>query len=309
MKKFTFILTVLIEMTITSKAQYSNATLNGAWFLYQTPLSPYNDSLLCLVFDGNGNITDWDGFGSITGSNYSVNTSGVITGTLVIVGKGSMPLVGQLSSQNIGDLLADGTNFVLSRISNQGALTSSITGILSTDNCGQKTVTITLDNQGIVTSTTGLNAPVSGRIYADLGVFVGHFKTGASDSWDEFSIKGYYSNNTLNGEVVLDATSCGKTSVQLIRKDATSIISVNSNATKIEIFPNPTNDIITIQMNKVNIDLVEINLFNVTGNLVKSKKLKQNQQQINVGDLGNGIYMVEIKSKEWTEMQKLIIKR
>jgi len=27
--------------------------------------------------------------------------------------------------------------------------------------------------------------------------------------------------------------------------------------------------------------------------------LKQNNQQIKIGDLSNGIYMVEIKSKEW----------
>ena len=45
------------------------------------------------------------------------------------------------------------------------------------------------------------------------------------------------------------------------------------------------------------------------GALVKTETLVQNQQQINIGDLTNGIYIVEIKSKEWTENQKLIIQR
>jgi len=309
MKKFTIILTVLIALTITAKAQYSNATLNGAWFLYQTPLSPYGDSLGYIIFDGNGNITDFSGFGTFTGSNYSVNTSGAITGTLIVVGEGSFPLVGQLSSQNLGTLSADVMNFVLARISNPSALTNTISGILSTENCGQKTVAITLDNQGVVTTAIGLDAPVSGKVYADLGVFMGHFRTGASDGWNQFSIMGYYSNDTLNGKVGLDQTSCGNTSAQLIRQHVTGINSVNSNTSKIAIFPNPANDMVTINMNDLSNEIAEIKIFNVIGTLVKSEILIQNQQQINIGNLSNGIYMLEFKAKGWSEKQKLIINK
>lgn len=308
MKKFTIILTVLIAMTITAKAQYSNATLNGAWFMYQAPLTPYGDSLMYLVFDGNGNITDWDGFGAITGSNYSVNTTGAITGTLVIAGQGSIPLVGQLSSENLGTLSADGMDLVLSRVSNQGALNGSITGTLSTENCGQKTVTIYIDNQGIINSAIGLVAPISGRIYADLGVFSGHIKTGDGGVWDEFSIRGYYSNPTLNGEIVFDG-SCGINSVQLIL-NPTGITSFISNTTKLEIFPNPANEIVTLNINNIINEVVEIKIFNAIGTLVKSEVLKQNNRQINISDLNNGIYIITIKSKDLTtENQKLIIQR
>jgi len=45
------------------------------------------------------------------------------------------------------------------------------------------------------------------------------------------------------------------------------------------------------------------------GSLVKTELLKQNQQQINIGDLSNGIYIVKIKSKRLIGNQKLIIKR
>jgi len=310
MKKFTIILTVLIAMTITTKAQYSNATLNGAWFMYQTPLNPYGDSLMYIVFDGNGNITDLSGFGDFTGSNYSVNASGAITANIIVVGEGTFPIVGQLSSSDLGTLTADGMNYyVLSRVSNQGALTNTITGLLSTQNCGQKTVTITLNNLGIATSTTGLDAPVSGRAYADLGMFIGHFRTGASDGWNQFSIMGYYSNPTLNGKVGLYATSCGNTLAQLTRQDASGIVTINSKSTKIEIFPNPANEIVTIKMNNLNFESAEINIFNVIGTLVKSEILRQNNQQINISDLSNGIFTVQVKSKEWTEKQKLIIQR
>ncbi|PIY05959.1 MAG: hypothetical protein COZ21_03585, partial [Bacteroidetes bacterium CG_4_10_14_3_um_filter_31_20] len=57
-----------------------------------------------------------------------------------------------------------------------------------------------------------------------------------------------------------------------------------------------------------NADLT-LNIYNVMGALIKSETLKQNQQQINTKDLSNGIYLVEIKSKEWSGKQKLIIQR
>jgi hypothetical protein len=45
------------------------------------------------------------------------------------------------------------------------------------------------------------------------------------------------------------------------------------------------------------------------GELIRSETLQQNQKQINVKDLKNGIYLVEIKSKEGSKKQKLIIQR
>ena len=83
----------------------------------------------------------------------------------------------------------------------------------------------------------------------------------------------------------------------------------NSLQNQISIYPNPSSDIVTLNIGNRNYDDLTLNIYNVIGTLVKSEKLKQNQRQINIGDLGNGIYMVEIKSKEWAEKQKLIIER
>ena len=222
MKKLTVILIILFVVIIKSIAQYSNSTLNGAWFLYQTPLSPYSDSLAYIIFDGNGIVTDFSGFGSFTGSNYSVTTSGAITGSVISVGDETIPFTGQLTSQNAATLSANETSYVLTRISNPGAMAGSITGLLSTGDCGQRYVTINVNNQGIVTSSTGLSTPVSGRIYADLGVFMGHLKTGENNEWNELSIMGYYSGNSLNGKVGLDSRSCGNSLAQLIKSNNSS---------------------------------------------------------------------------------------
>jgi hypothetical protein len=75
------------------------------------------------------------------------------------------------------------------------------------------------------------------------------------------------------------------------------------------VFPDLAIDIVTLKIDNSNYKDLEINIYDNTGEMVRSEILKQNQQQINIGDLGNGIYLVEIKSKEWTEKQKLIIQR
>ena len=211
---------IFIAMT-TANAQYSNATLNGPWLIYQNPLTPYNDSLVYIIFDGNGSITDFGGFGTFSG-NYSVNTTGAFSGILNS-DEGSFPLSGQLNSQNTATM----GDRILSKVSNPGALSGTITGFLNSE-CGVEFVILTVDNQGNITGATGLAAPVSGRIYSDLGVYIGHIKTGVSDIWNEFSMMGYYSDNTLWGKVGLDANDCQSSVTNLIHSGETKIVEINS---------------------------------------------------------------------------------
>ncbi|MDD3858882.1 MAG: T9SS type A sorting domain-containing protein [Bacteroidales bacterium] len=83
-------------------------------------------------------------------------------------------------------------------------------------------------------------------------------------------------------------------------------ISLNSN---VNIYPNPATDYITVSTENLNNTDLTVNIYNVIGALVKSETLLQDQEQLNIEDLESGIYMLEIKSKEWSEKQKLIIKR
>ncbi len=84
---------------------------------------------------------------------------------------------------------------------------------------------------------------------------------------------------------------------------------VGSSGRQFSIYPNPASDIVTLDIhNAINTDLT-LNIYNVIGKLISSETLRQNQQQIYIGDLDNGIYIIEIKSNEWSEKQKLIIQR
>lgn len=89
----------------------------------------------------------------------------------------------------------------------------------------------------------------------------------------------------------------------------TGIANTNTVNYCLNIFPNPASETVTLNIDKKDNSDLTINIYNVNGTLVRSEMLKQNMRQINTGDLRNGIYLVEIITKGWTEKQKLIIQR
>ncbi len=89
----------------------------------------------------------------------------------------------------------------------------------------------------------------------------------------------------------------------------TSIAEKNSENTRFNLYPNPASEILTLSSYNSSNEKLTLNIYNVMGTLVKSEMLNQNQLQINIGNLSNGIYSVELKSKDYTGKQKLIIQR
>ncbi|HBN05970.1 MAG TPA: hypothetical protein DD434_09315 [Bacteroidales bacterium] len=77
----------------------------------------------------------------------------------------------------------------------------------------------------------------------------------------------------------------------------------------ITIYPNPASDIVNLEIKDVNIEILELNIYNILGVLVKTKTISNDINQINISDLNNGIYFLDLKSKDFTTKQKLIIKK
>jgi hypothetical protein len=75
------------------------------------------------------------------------------------------------------------------------------------------------------------------------------------------------------------------------------------------LYPNPASDIVTLNIDNRNNAALTLNIYNITGTLVRQKILKQYQKQINIRNLSNGFYLVTIKSKDLSITQKLIIQR
>jgi len=77
----------------------------------------------------------------------------------------------------------------------------------------------------------------------------------------------------------------------------------------INLYPHPSSDIVTLNIDRNSNTDMTLNIYSVMGSLVKVEKLKQNKEQININNLSNGIYIIEIVSKGLSERQKLIIQR
>lgn len=77
----------------------------------------------------------------------------------------------------------------------------------------------------------------------------------------------------------------------------------------ITLYPNPATDFFTVNTNDFDNTNALIAIYDVVGKLASSEKLLQNQKKIYVGNLSNGIYMVEIRTREGVEKCKLIVQK
>jgi hypothetical protein len=90
----------------------------------------------------------------------------------------------------------------------------------------------------------------------------------------------------------------------------TGVLNPFENENVFNIYPNPASDIITLNLvdNGHNINAV-LSIYTLTSQLVKTVLVKQTQQQINLENLCNGVYIVEISSKHSSAKQKLVIQK
>ena len=318
-------------------AQYSNATMNGQWLLHGGPISTSNaeadTSLFYIGFDANGNIIDWENFGPVGGTD-SVSASGVVS-VVLLIGNNSGLLVdtarfpAQLTSQNYASM---GPGEALSRILNPGALTDSLVGEANSPIAGQRNFTLRLNTQGQIISSTGLTPPVSGRVYADSGIFMGHIRTGDStfytvdslgSSWDEFTIIGSYSNDSLNGIARLDGphNNSPRGTVSLVRMGiatATGIAPLKieripETFALLQNYPNPFNPSTVIQFTVPSGGRAVLKIFNVLGEEVATLYSDQaaagvvHQVQFNGSNLASGIYFSRLEFGGRMQVRKMVL--
>ena len=75
------------------------------------------------------------------------------------------------------------------------------------------------------------------------------------------------------------------------------------------LYPNPAFDIINLNINDLQDKSISLNIYNIAGTLVYSASIIENQNEIDISNLSNGIYMVILKSKNRIQSEKLIIHR
>jgi hypothetical protein len=289
MKKFTIVLTVLIAMTITTNAQIPNSGFEN-W----TTVGSYENPNGWVNCNGNGGtgypVTKSTDHFPVNVGNFSIRmenfTSGA-TGCATYGFANSVPYIGYNGASF--PITGHPNNFCgYYKFMPQNNDTMTIACGLYLN--GAMVASATLSTTNTVSNWTSFTIPFSSYTTAD----------SASIGLGAFYSLG--TNTTIQGNSVLFVDNL---SFDNLITSATESVSVNSS---FSLYPNPAFDIITLNIDNNNSDLI-LNIYNVIGTLVKSELLKQNQRQVNIGDLSNGIYMIEIESKELTGKQKLIIQR
>jgi hypothetical protein len=72
----------------------------------------------------------------------------------------------------------------------------------------------------------------------------------------------------------------------------------------IEYYPNPTNDIVHISTTNETIN--QINIYDITGRLLKSQKGNNENEIISIQELSSAIYLMEVKTQEGTKTMKIV---
>lgn len=303
-------------------AQHSDATLNGPWFGHRTVLDTFAvDNMSYMVFDGNGIVTDMSDFqvgcsGFI--GNYSVQPNDSFSLSIYDASCNSLKYTGQLISDYTASFIAGSR--IIWRVSNPGALTDSLIGVLNFPSCGQKNIVLSLDNQGMVTSCTGIDG-LSGSVYADSGLFMGHFKSTDTSKcsdptldWYEFSIAGKYANDSLKGILYFNDTSNNTGTVLLVRRGVvTSVIKKGPAVGPGQIaVRNVKGGIFFITLKNPIDGNLQMQVMDLSGRTVASRVIQCASGSpiapINLnGQLSRGAYIVRFKEGNYTVQNRIAI--
>lgn len=74
-------------------------------------------------------------------------------------------------------------------------------------------------------------------------------------------------------------------------------------------YPNPASNEVTLSVNDPYFTDMSLNIYDITGVLVRSITLDHRQLQVNVRDLKSGVYIVILKSQDLIESKKLVVNR
>ncbi|MCK4662264.1 MAG: T9SS type A sorting domain-containing protein [Bacteroidales bacterium] len=114
---------------------------------------------------------------------------------------------------------------------------------------------------------------------------------------------GIYSNFGVMGEAFVDFPVTGGNYITsigfLFYASGIPILidELNFNNQSISIFPNPTNEIINIEIKSQKIKLFNAEIYNIQGKLIFMKQYKSNSINIDISDLSKGIYLLKLKDE------------
>ena len=117
----------------------------------------------------------------------------------------------------------------------------------------------------------------------------------------EFEMDSVYSSIMLAFDIGNETSWACFDDIVLLEKETVGI--QNNLSCSIRIYPNPASDYIKIS----GTDLINAQLYNLTGMLIKEEVVKNSEIMINTMDLPKGIYIVKVSSLNSETSKKIII--
>jgi len=199
-------------------------------------------------------------------------------------------------------------------------LIDSTTGLRKmADGIGSATPNVLVDYEEVVQYPYHYLDVFNGTSQTSTGSPVNY--TSTYDGYGTLIINSHTYNNVIRvsqttGDVTLYATApvmfplIWTTGGYYFLNESATFMGVDDLMSKIQVavYPNPASTMVTVNIDRNFEEPVTLNIYNVMGKLVHTEILDK-KQQTDVRNLSNGIYMLEIKAKTWTENQKLIIQR
>jgi hypothetical protein len=112
--------------------------------------------------------------------------------------------------------------------------------------------------------------------------------------------------NTTTSEVYLDLDGDAYTYDEEVEFCLGTSDIATENTSSIGIYPNPAKDIFTVSSD---LEIVNINIYSIVGELIDSKNVSSNSFTYDAKDLAEGVYVIVTNTEESTIKQKIIITR
>ena len=180
-------------------------------------------------------------------------------------------------------------------------------------------INLTLKNNGLATTAPNIEAKLISldtlvivsaweRTFGDIAAGESstseYYAVTISDEWSGISqvpiLVEITSNDYVYWKDTLSITVQGPTSMEDIREPMARI------------YPNPTSDVLNIEINSIDKQGLKIEIFTITGELVSWKEYKKSQvhftDQMNISDYAKGIYLVKVRQAHSVYVGKVIVR-
>lgn len=119
-------------------------------------------------------------------------------------------------------------------------------------------------------------------------------------SFDFYSLADTSNNNSYYSSYYID-------DVKVTTENVNGINNVEKNSNLVSLYPNPSNDYITLSMKDEKITGVEV--FNVAGQKVLNAQPNAPQAKLNIQNLASGIYTARVSTKAGTFTKEFVVKK